>query len=53
MAARVEIPIVGMGGVECGKHAQDLLDAGARVVAVGTENFRDPDAGRRVADELR
>jgi dihydroorotate dehydrogenase (NAD+) catalytic subunit len=52
VAARVEIPIVGMGGVECGRHAQDLLDAGARVVAVGTESFRDPEAGARIAHEL-
>ncbi len=30
----------------------DLLDAGARLVAVGTENFRDPLAARRVRSEL-
>ena len=50
--ARVAIPIVGMGGVQSGRHAHDLLQAGADVVAVGTESFRDPLAGARVAAEL-
>jgi dihydroorotate dehydrogenase (NAD+) catalytic subunit len=51
--ARVSVPIVGMGGVQRGTHAEDLLRAGADVVAVGTESFRDPMAGARVANELR
>jgi dihydroorotate dehydrogenase (NAD+) catalytic subunit len=52
VAQRVAIPIVGMGGVETGRHAADLLDAGATLVAVGTESFRDPAAGRRIRREL-
>ena len=28
--ARVRIPVVGMGGVQRGRHARDLLDAGRR-----------------------
>jgi dihydroorotate dehydrogenase (NAD+) catalytic subunit len=50
--SRVRIPIVGMGGVQTGAHARDLLDVGSDLVAVGTETFRDPVAGRRIADEL-
>jgi dihydroorotate dehydrogenase (NAD+) catalytic subunit len=50
--AAVSIPIVGMGGVQSGSHARDLLDAGASIVAVGTESFRDPLAGARIADEI-
>jgi dihydroorotate dehydrogenase (NAD+) catalytic subunit len=50
--ARVALPIVGMGGVQSGRHAQDLLDAGADLVAVGTETFRDPGAGARIAEDL-
>jgi dihydroorotate dehydrogenase (NAD+) catalytic subunit len=50
--ARVRLPIVGMGGVQTGAHARDLLDAGADLVGVGTETFRDPLAGRRIAAEL-
>ena len=51
--ARVRLPIVGMGGVQCGRHADDLLHAGADLVAVGSESFRDPLAGERVRRELR
>ena len=53
VAARVAIPVVGMGGVRTGQDAADLLAAGATLVAVGTESFRDPAAGSRVAAELR
>jgi dihydroorotate dehydrogenase (NAD+) catalytic subunit len=50
--ARVAIPIVGMGGVQSGRHAHDLIQAGADLVAVGTESFRDPMAAARIAVEL-
>jgi dihydroorotate dehydrogenase (NAD+) catalytic subunit len=52
VAARVAIPVIGMGGVQSATHARDLLDVGATVVAVGTESFRDPAAGARIAREL-
>jgi dihydroorotate dehydrogenase (NAD+) catalytic subunit len=53
VAGSVEIPLIGMGGVTRGGDALDLLRAGATLVAVGTENFRDPAAGRRIASELQ
>ncbi|HYN91345.1 MAG TPA: dihydroorotate dehydrogenase [Thermoleophilaceae bacterium] len=52
VASRVEIPVIGMGGIASGRHAADFLAAGASAVAVGTESFRDPAAGRRIAAEL-
>ncbi len=52
VAAAVAIPVVGMGGVQNGAHARELLDVGATLVAVGTESFRDPAAGGRIAREL-
>jgi dihydroorotate dehydrogenase (NAD+) catalytic subunit len=52
VAARVAITIVGMGGVQTGRHAAELLEAGATAVAVGTESFRDPAAGTRIQHEL-
>jgi dihydroorotate dehydrogenase (NAD+) catalytic subunit len=52
VAARVEIPVVGMGGVGDATHARELLDVGARLVAIGTASFRDPTAGARIAGEL-
>jgi dihydroorotate dehydrogenase (NAD+) catalytic subunit len=50
--AATDIPLVGIGGVERGQDALDLLRGGATVVAVGTESFRDPAAGLRIASEL-
>ncbi len=51
-AAAITIPVVGMGGVQSAAHARDLLDVGATLVAVGTESFRDPAAGGRIARAL-
>lgn len=48
----VDIPVIGMGGVGSGHDAVDLLRAGATLVGVGTENFRDPAAGLRISSEL-
>jgi len=50
--AAVELPIVGMGGISSGADAAEFLAAGAVLVAVGTESFRDPRAGSRIANEL-
>jgi dihydroorotate dehydrogenase (NAD+) catalytic subunit len=52
VAARVSLPIVGMGGVQRGADALDLMHAGASVVAVGTESFRDPLAAARIVREM-
>jgi len=52
VAARVQIPVIGMGGVCTGADALDLMRAGAGLVAVGTESFRDPAAGTRISAEL-
>lgn len=46
------LPIVGMGGVETGRHALELMAAGAHSVALGTVLFRDPEAPARVRTEL-
>jgi len=52
VAAAVSLPIVGMGGIASGRDARDFLDVGATAIAVGTESFRDPAAGTRIAREL-
>jgi dihydroorotate dehydrogenase (NAD+) catalytic subunit len=52
VAGAVSIPVIGMGGVAGGADALDFIAAGATLVAVGTENFRDPAAGERVRAEL-
>jgi dihydroorotate dehydrogenase (NAD+) catalytic subunit len=50
--ARVDLPIVGMGGISSGADTAEFLALGAAAIAVGTESFRDPRAGSRIAAEL-
>jgi dihydroorotate dehydrogenase (NAD+) catalytic subunit len=52
VAARVSIPVIGMGGIQTSVHARQFLDVGATLVAVGTESFRDPLTASRIAREL-
>ena len=52
VAARVTIPVVGMGGVQTAAHARELIDVGATRVAVGTANFCDPAAAGMIARGL-
>ena len=52
VAATVDIPVIGMGGIETGEDALAFLAAGATAIAVGTASFRDPAAGTRVRIEL-
>jgi dihydroorotate dehydrogenase (NAD+) catalytic subunit len=52
MAAAASVPVIGMGGISTGSEAAAMLAAGARIVAIGTESFRDPMAGLRIAEEL-
>jgi dihydroorotate dehydrogenase (NAD+) catalytic subunit len=46
------LPIVGVGGVETGAHALELIAAGASAFALGTVLFSDPEAPARVREEL-
>jgi dihydroorotate dehydrogenase (NAD+) catalytic subunit len=48
----VDLPIVGMGGVQTGRDALDLLACGASAVALGTVLFADPVAPDRIRAEL-
>ncbi len=45
---RVDVPLVGVGGVRTGNDAVQYLLAGASLVAVGTATFADPRAAERV-----
>jgi len=46
------LPIVGMGGVTCGRDVVELVACGATHVALGTVLFGDPDAPSRVREEV-
>jgi len=52
VARAVEIPVIGMGGIESGADALAFIAQGATAVAVGTATFRDPAAGSRIRAEL-
>jgi dihydroorotate dehydrogenase (NAD+) catalytic subunit len=52
VAEAVSLPLIAMGGVATGADALEMLAAGARLVGVGTESFRDPLAGEKVRREL-
>jgi dihydroorotate dehydrogenase (NAD+) catalytic subunit len=52
VSSAVSVPVVAMGGISNGRDAAEMIGAGASLVAVGTESFRDPAAGSRIAEEL-
>ena len=52
VAASVSIPIVGCGGIMCGRDAVEYLMAGACAVQVGTATFRNPCAPLDVLEGL-
>jgi dihydroorotate dehydrogenase subfamily 1 len=52
VSAATALPSIGMGGIASGADGREFLAAGATLVAVGTESFRDPRAGSRIAAEL-
>lgn len=53
VAAAVEAPVIGVGGILSGRDARAYLGAGASLVQVGTGSFADPRCAARVARELR
>ena len=53
VCAAVQLPVIGIGGIQSGSDALAMLRAGATLVAVGTESFRNPVAGDEVAADLR
>jgi dihydroorotate dehydrogenase (NAD+) catalytic subunit len=48
----VQIPVVGLGGIETGEDALEYFLVGASAVEVGTANFRDPNACLGVLEGL-
>lgn len=48
----VNIPIVGLGGVETAEDVLDYLCVGASAVQVGTASFADPKASEAIAERL-
>jgi dihydroorotate dehydrogenase (NAD+) catalytic subunit len=50
--ARVDVPILGVGGIGSAADAIQYLRAGASLVQVGTQSFADPRAAMRIVRGL-
>ncbi len=48
----VDIPIIGIGGIQCIDDVMQFLVAGASAIQIGTANYYDPQASMRILDEL-
>jgi len=53
VAASVDLPLIGMGGVTSGQEALEMIACGATAVAVGAATLADPRAPGRIVRELR
>jgi dihydroorotate dehydrogenase (NAD+) catalytic subunit len=53
VAAAVQLPVIGMGGVATVAHAQAMVQAGARAVALASALVSDLRCGRMLAESLR
>jgi dihydroorotate dehydrogenase (NAD+) catalytic subunit len=51
-AAATDLPIVGMGGIATAQDIVEFVACGARDVALGTVLFSEPDAPKRIREEL-
>ncbi|OXT18721.1 dihydroorotate dehydrogenase B catalytic subunit [Bacillus sp. OG2] len=52
VSQQVDLPIIGMGGVETAEDVIEFFYAGASAVAVGTANFVDPFVCPNIIDQL-
>lgn len=52
VAKAVKIPVIGLGGIACGRDALEFLMAGATAVEIGTANFLDPAISVKIIDEI-
>lgn len=50
---KVNLPLIGMGGIMSAEDALEFILAGASAVAVGTANFVDPAVSLRIVEGLR
>ena len=50
---RVQVPIVGVGGIRTADDAIQYFLAGASLIQIGTASFADPRAAQRVLSDLR
>lgn len=49
----VQVPIIGMGGIQCAEDAVEMILAGASAVSVGTANFHNPAVSMEIAKGIQ
>jgi dihydroorotate dehydrogenase (NAD+) catalytic subunit len=49
---KVEVPVIGMGGITTARDAVEFIIAGATAIAVGTATFYHPDAAATISDGI-
>lgn len=52
VAQAVDVPIIGIGGIECIDDVMEFIIAGATAIQVGTANFYNPGLANRLVEEL-
>jgi dihydroorotate dehydrogenase (NAD+) catalytic subunit len=52
VCGEVEIPIIGIGGIQSVDDVMEFLVAGASAVQIGTANFYRPDVSSKLVEEL-
>ncbi|MEO2018223.1 MAG: dihydroorotate dehydrogenase [Fuerstiella sp.] len=52
VAQAVQIPIIGVGGIQCIDDVMEFIVAGAAAIQVGTANFYNPGLANKLVDEL-
>ena len=52
VSQQVDIPIIGVGGIENVTDVMEYIVAGASAIQIGTANFYDPGLSGRIVDEL-
>lgn len=53
VAQAVDVPIIGIGGIQCLNDVMEFLVTGASAVQIGTANFYDPGISSRIVSELQ
>ncbi|MBN1272771.1 MAG: dihydroorotate dehydrogenase [Candidatus Aminicenantes bacterium] len=51
-SSRLDIPLIGIGGISSGRDALEFMVCGAKAVQVGTANFINPDATVAIIAEI-
>ena len=49
----VNIPIIGMGGISCANDVIEFILAGADLVQIGTLNYKNPNLGVQILEDLK